>query len=73
MIRGLAELVPMFEDLAVTAKAHLLQSIVSRVLVELVFDAYFVGLDPDEAARLRETERFLASCGECGQSRFPTL
>jgi hypothetical protein len=54
----------MYEDLAATAKIHLLQSIVSRVLVELVFDTYFVGLPSDMARQLTQVETFLASFGK---------
>lgn len=46
-----------------TSKVHLLQSIVSRILVELVFDAYFVGLPPEKALQLAELEAFLSSFG----------
>lgn len=51
----------MYEDLAAASKIHLLQSIVSRLLVELVFDAYFVGLPSDVAQQLTQVEAFLAS------------
>ncbi|GAB1312958.1 Involucrin repeat protein [Madurella fahalii] len=60
-ILELGRLVPMYEDLAATSKIHLLQSIVSRLLVELVFDAYFVGLPNDMAQQLTQVETFLAS------------
>ncbi|KAK0639269.1 hypothetical protein B0T16DRAFT_338127 [Cercophora newfieldiana] len=57
----LGRLVPMFEELAVSSKVYLLQSLVSRVLVELVFDAYFVGLSGEQARQLTQVETFLAS------------
>ncbi|KAJ0124933.1 hypothetical protein J7T55_006276 [Diaporthe amygdali] len=60
-LQELAELVPMYEELARTAKIQLLQSIVSRVLVERVFRAYFVGLSPDQEQQLRQTERLMTS------------
>ncbi|ERT00113.1 hypothetical protein HMPREF1624_03482 [Sporothrix schenckii ATCC 58251] len=56
---SLAQLVPMYDDLRHSAKLHLLQSAVSRVLVDLIFDAYFVGLPPQQAAQLEEVESFL--------------
>ncbi|RTE83362.1 hypothetical protein BHE90_002182 [Fusarium euwallaceae] len=57
------ELVPMYEDLASTAKVHLLQSIVSRILVEMVFDAYFVGLSSEQTQQFRQMEKMLYSYG----------
>ena len=63
-IRELGRLVPMYEELASTSKIHLLQSVVSRILVELVFDAYFIGLTNEVAGQLKQTEAFLASLGK---------
>ncbi|KAJ9141973.1 Involucrin repeat protein [Pleurostoma richardsiae] len=60
-VRELSDLVPMHEELAQTAKVHLLQSIVSRILVDMVFDAYFVGLSPEEADQLTQVENLLVS------------
>ncbi|KAH6621371.1 hypothetical protein B0J18DRAFT_224804 [Chaetomium sp. MPI-SDFR-AT-0129] len=60
-ISELARLVPMYEELASTSKINLLQSAVSRLLVELVFDAYFVGLPADVAAQIKQVEGFLSS------------
>ncbi|KAM0454982.1 hypothetical protein ACHAPV_008123 [Trichoderma viride] len=37
----LGHLVPMYEELIHTSKVHLLQSIVSSILVEMVFNAYY--------------------------------
>lgn len=62
-VSELARLVPMYEELASASRIHLLQSVVSRLLVELVFDAYFVGLPSDVAAHIRQVEGFL-SCGK---------
>lgn len=62
-LQELAELVPMYEELAQTAKVHLLQSIVSSILVQRIFKAYFVGLSPDQEQHLKETERMMASFG----------
>lgn len=55
---------PTFEDLAASSKIHLLQSIVSRILVETIFEAYYIGLSPEQARQLTETETLLASFGE---------
>lgn len=57
----LNELVPMYEELTSTAKVHLLQSIVSRILVEMVFDTYFAGLTDEQARHFREMEKMLSS------------
>ncbi len=54
----------MYEELASAARIHLLQSVVSRLLVELVFEVYFVGLPSDVAAQIRQLERFLSTCGK---------
>lgn len=58
-------LVPMFEEVVATSKVHLLQSLVSRVLVEEVFDRYFVGLSDEQAGQIAQVERLLASFGMC--------
>ncbi|KAM3505497.1 hypothetical protein MY10362_002902 [Beauveria mimosiformis] len=59
-----AALVPAYEELAKTAKVHFLQSLVSRVLVDTVFDAYFVGLSPEQTSLFKDMEQLLASfCG----------
>ncbi|KAI1083930.1 hypothetical protein F5B20DRAFT_358540 [Whalleya microplaca] len=63
IIDDLSELVPMYEELAVHAKVHLLQCIVSAILVETVFDSYFVGLPKDHATQLAQIENYLASIG----------
>lgn len=60
-----SELVPRYEELAATAKVHLLQSLVARILVETVFDAYFVGLKDDQSRQLQRTEALLSSFGAC--------
>ncbi|KAK3293455.1 AKAP7 2'5' RNA ligase-like domain-containing protein [Chaetomium fimeti] len=60
-ISELARLVPMYEELASTSRIHLLQSVVSRFLVELVFGAYFIGLPTDVAAQIKQVEDFLSS------------
>lgn len=64
----LNELVPMYEELVSTAKVHLLQSIVSRILVEMVFDAYFAGLTDEQARHFKQMEKLLLS--SCSFSRI---
>ncbi|KAK4221214.1 AKAP7 2'5' RNA ligase-like domain-containing protein [Podospora fimiseda] len=63
IIEELARLVPMYEDLVSTSKIHLLQSVVSRLLVEHVFNTHFPGLSKEESRQLTETETLLASYG----------
>ena len=60
----------MYEDLAHTAKLHLLQSIVSRILVEMVFDAYFVGLSEEQTVQFRQMEKMLSDFGMFTSSPF---
>ncbi|RYP63599.1 hypothetical protein DL771_009207 [Monosporascus sp. 5C6A] len=60
-IDDLSQLVPMYQDIEAHAKLHLLQSIVSSILVEMVFGCYFAGLSDAQANQLRGTEQFLAS------------
>jgi hypothetical protein len=60
-VTELARLVPMYEELASASRIQLLQSAVARLLVELVFDAYFVGLPGDVAGQIRQLEAFLSS------------
>ncbi|RYP40193.1 hypothetical protein DL767_001908 [Monosporascus sp. MG133] len=62
-IDNLSQLVPMYQDIEAHAKLHLLQSIVSTILVEMVFGCYFAGLSDAQANQLRGTEQFLASIG----------
>ncbi|KAI0513206.1 hypothetical protein F5B22DRAFT_657389 [Xylaria bambusicola] len=60
VIDDLSELVPMYEDLATSeTKAAFVQSIVSSILVEMIFDAYFVGLPEEEATQFGQVERYL--------------
>ncbi len=59
----LARLVPMYEELKHAAKVHLLQSLVSRLLVEMVFDTYFVGLSDEQTQQLSQMEELLSSFG----------
>ncbi|KAI0113759.1 hypothetical protein GGR51DRAFT_24212 [Nemania sp. FL0031] len=60
-IDDLGELVPMYEELAVNeTKAAFLQSVVSSILVEMVFDVYFVGLPEEQATQLGRIENYVA-------------
>jgi hypothetical protein len=58
----------MYEELAQTAKVHLLQSVVSKILVEMVFEAYFVGLSPEQTRYFRQMEHLLSTFGTRPQS-----
>ncbi|KAI0147827.1 hypothetical protein GGR57DRAFT_505434 [Xylariaceae sp. FL1272] len=61
VIDDLGQLVPMYEELAVSeTKAAFLQSIVSSILVEMVFQEYFVGLPKEQATQLGEIEKYLS-------------
>lgn len=63
-LREIAGLLPMYEELAQTAKVHLLQSIVSSILVRRIFGAYFVGLSAEQEEQLRHAEELMASFGK---------
>lgn len=64
VLQHLGELVPLYEELAQTAKVHLLQSIVSRILVQRIFRKYLVGLSAEQEEQLRQTEKLMASFGK---------
>ncbi|EPE08744.1 hypothetical protein F503_04331 [Ophiostoma piceae UAMH 11346] len=55
----LATLVPMYKELVHSSKLQLLQSAVSRIFVDLVFESYYVGLSSDQASQLVGVESFL--------------
>ncbi|RDA92603.1 hypothetical protein CP533_0911 [Ophiocordyceps camponoti-saundersi (nom. inval.)] len=58
----LRRLVPSYELLLLrSAKIHLLQSAVSRILVDTVFSAYFVGLSDEQTRDFRRMEHLLCS------------
>ncbi|KAI1873410.1 hypothetical protein JX265_005032 [Neoarthrinium moseri] len=61
VVHELSQLVPMYQELASTAKLPLLQSIISAILVEMIFSAYFVGLSKEQATQFQRTEECLAS------------
>lgn len=64
-LRDLAGLVPMHEELLRQgAKVHMLQSLVSRILAQHVFGAYFVGLSSEQEEQMRKTENLMASFGK---------
>lgn len=64
-LKDLAELVPMYEELlAQGAKVHLLQALVSRILTQQVFGAYFVGLSAEQEEQMRRTEKLIATFGK---------
>jgi hypothetical protein len=54
------DLVPTYEELS---KVHLVQSLVSRILAEMVFDAYYVGLSEEQTTQFRKVEELLSSLG----------
>lgn len=64
MREKLLNLVPTYESLATTSKVHLIQSIVSRLFVESIFEHYFIGLSSDKANELRNVEKYLDGFGE---------
>lgn len=64
-LKDLAELVPMYEELlAQGAKAQFLQSLVSRILAQQVFGAYFVGLSAEQEEQMRRVEKLMATFGK---------
>lgn len=64
-LKDLAELVPMHEELlAQGAKAQLLQSLVSRILAQHIFGAYFVGLLDEQEEQMKRTEQLMATFGK---------
>lgn len=58
------QLVPTYSTLATTSKIHLIQSLVSRIIVEHIFLAYFVGLSRDRSEELEKVEKHLSSYGK---------
>ena len=67
---ALTRLVPTYVDLVTTSKIHLIQSIVSRLIVNEVFAPYFVGLPAEESADLERIERRLAAYGKLPDIRL---
>jgi hypothetical protein len=64
MKERLLQLIPTYESLAATSKIHLVQSLVSRLLVEEIFQAYFVGLSKEHADELERVEKYLSGFGK---------
>lgn len=64
MKERLLQLIPTYESLAATSKIHLVQSLVSRLLVEEIFQAYFVGLSKEHADDLDRVEKYLSGFGK---------
>jgi activating signal cointegrator complex subunit 1 len=60
----LLQLVPTYESLATSSKVHLIQSLVSRLLVDRVFNEYFIGLSKEHADDLSKVEKYLTEFGE---------
>ncbi|CCC07250.1 hypothetical protein SMACR_06233 [Sordaria macrospora] len=69
-VRGeLGRVVPMFDEiLAMGGKIHLIQSVVSRLLVDMVFGAYFVGLTGEQERVVREAEGMLGGIASTPES-----
>ncbi|PQE30896.1 Involucrin repeat protein [Rutstroemia sp. NJR-2017a WRK4] len=59
----LESLVPTYESLAAASRVNFIQSLVSSLLVETIFQPYFVGLPEQQAEELRKTEKTLGSYG----------
>ncbi|KAF6844695.1 hypothetical protein CMUS01_00879 [Colletotrichum musicola] len=57
----LGRLVPMHADLEASAKVHMLQSAVSRLLVDAIFNSYFFGLPKEQAEQFKAMEETLSS------------
>lgn len=57
------QLIPTYETLATTSKIHLVQTIVSRLLVDHIFQAYFVGLSRERGKELADVETYLSGFG----------
>lgn len=58
------QLVPTYSALAATSKIHLIQSLVSRIMVEHIFLAYFVGLPQERSEELENVEKHLSNFGK---------
>jgi len=64
----LSRLVPTYKTIAATSKIHLIQSIISRLLVDTIFEEYFIGLPRAQADELRNMEKYLKSFGKSKRS-----
>lgn len=63
ILEELSSLAPTYKDLAKDTKLPLLQSLVSKILVEMVFDSYFIGLSNDQAKQFSQMEALMGSFG----------
>lgn len=61
---SLMRLVPTCESLASDAKIHLIQSLISRLIVDKIFREYFVGLPKARSQELKNMEQYLGGFGE---------
>ncbi|KAL5890067.1 hypothetical protein ACKVWC_005285 [Pyricularia oryzae] len=61
ILEELSSLAPTYKDLAKDTKLPLLQSLVSKILVEMVFDSYFIGLSNDQAKQFSQMEALMGS------------
>lgn len=57
----LMSLVPNYESLAASSKLPLIQSIISSLLMESIFEEYFVGLARDHAHELKKVEALFSN------------
>lgn len=46
----------------------MIQSLISRLLVEHIFSLYFVGLPAETARELKKTEKYLSDFGKASSS-----
>ncbi|PMD23845.1 hypothetical protein NA56DRAFT_568081 [Hyaloscypha hepaticicola] len=60
----LLRLVPTYQSLASSSKVHFIQSLVSRLLLEHIFEAYFIGLPAKHAEELSKAEKYLSTFGK---------
>lgn len=63
-LQELAVLVPRYQELVQAAKVHLLQSIVSRILLQQIFGTYLMGMSAEQEEQLKRTEKLMASFGK---------
>ena len=57
-------LFPNYTNLKGTSKLHVIQSIVSSLLVEDIFGHYFCGLPAERVTQCQRMEEYLASIGK---------
>lgn len=60
----LLRLVPTYGSYAATSKIHFIQSLVSRILVESIFQVYFVGISREHTDELEKVEKYLGRFGK---------